>query len=88
VPSSNAVNIVKQDISTLKGDNAAKDWFCWSLHMDGPIFFKVPSPIGFPIDHNDPKYQVSGRIFNILQPLIVYGSFLKAACFLVLHAVP
>ena len=54
-----AITIVKQHLDTLKGENAAKDWLRWSLRIDGPLFFKVPSPMGSPMDQKDPKYQVS-----------------------------
>jgi len=62
---SNAINVVKQHVGTLKGEIAVKDWLRWSLRVDGPLFFKVPSPINSPIDHRDPKYQVSGRFLNM-----------------------
>jgi hypothetical protein len=56
---SNAIDIVKQYLGTLKGANAAKDWLRWSLRGDGPLFFKVPSPMSSPTDQKDPEYQVS-----------------------------
>lgn len=56
---SNAIAVVKEHISTLKGKQAAKDWLRWSRRVDGPLFFQAPSPIDSPIDRNDPDYQVS-----------------------------
>lgn len=61
---STAINIMKQHLNTLKGENAAKDWLRWSLRIDGPLFFKVPSPMGSPIDQKDPKYQVSRHLIQ------------------------
>jgi hypothetical protein len=61
---SNAITTVNKHITTL-GEEAAKDWLHWSLHVDGPLFSKVPSPIDSPIDQKDPKYQVSETIVSM-----------------------
>jgi len=67
---------VNQHISSLKGENAVKDWFRWSLRVDELLFFKVPSPIGSPSDHTDPKYKfpegrlLSHFIINLVTPLL------------------
>ena len=58
---SSAISIVKQHISTLNRENAAKHWLCWPLRMDGPLFFKVPSPPHSLIDNKDPQYKVSAH---------------------------
>jgi hypothetical protein len=50
---------MQQHIGTLKGEAAVKDWLRWALRKDGPLFFKVPSPMGAPTDNKDPNYQVS-----------------------------
>jgi hypothetical protein len=52
----NALKMLKAHIKTLKGEDEQKIWLRWSLRGDGPLFFKVPSPMG--LDHKDPKYRV------------------------------
>lgn len=52
----NALKMLKAHVKTLKGEDEQKIWLRWSLRGDGPLFFKVPSPMG--LDHKDPKYRV------------------------------
>ncbi|KIM39261.1 hypothetical protein M413DRAFT_29440 [Hebeloma cylindrosporum] len=66
---SNAISIVKQHIGTLNGEQAAKDWLRWSRRVDGPLFFKTPSPIDSPNDQKDPGYQFPGG--RLLSPFII-----------------
>lgn len=65
----------------------AKDWLHWSLCIDGPLFFKVPSPMGSPIDQTDPEYQVSRHFILCHHHYFFLNSFLKAASFLILSLI-
>jgi len=56
---SSALNLIKKHISTLNGDKEVKDWIRWALRVDGPLFFKTPSPSGSPTNQNDRNYQAS-----------------------------
>ncbi|KAF8073481.1 hypothetical protein FPV67DRAFT_1409912 [Lyophyllum atratum] len=66
---SNAITIVEKHLRTLEGEQAAKDWLRWSRRVDGPLFFKVPSPIDSPVEQNDPEYRFpEGRL---LSPFVI-----------------
>ncbi|KAF8877447.1 hypothetical protein CPB84DRAFT_1852653 [Gymnopilus junonius] len=68
--SSSAIELVKKHLGTLKGEQAAKDWLRWALHVtDGPLFFKEPSPMGSPVDQKDLAYQFPGGC--LLTPFVI-----------------
>ena len=73
---------MKQHINNIVEESAVKDWLRWSMRVDGPLFFKVPSPISSPIDHKDPKYRVRGDLLIFVQELIICKSSQRAAYFL------
>lgn len=85
---STAIKLVKDHIKTLNGEGEVKNWLRWSLRGDGPLFFKVPSPMGSPTDHTDPRYQVSQFFLVKYWPgcpghlLIEFCSFPKVVSFL------
>ena len=78
----NALKMLDGYIKTLE-DDERKNWLCWALHGDGPLFFKFPSPMGSPTDHEDPEYQVSHRFMKSeVYLLIAFFRFLKVDSFL------
>ena len=54
-----ALKFVEDYLKTLESDQKVEDWLRWSMHIDGPLFFKIPTPIDSPTDSKDPHYQVS-----------------------------
>ena len=50
-----AIKIIEAHIKSLGSENAGKDWLRWCMRKDGPLFFKVPSPL----ENENGEYQVS-----------------------------
>ena len=57
-----ALKIIKSHINTLSDDQSGREWLRWAIRIDGPLFFKVPTPYDCPSDRKDPRYVVSNSI--------------------------
>ena len=54
-----ALKIIKSHIKTLSDDQSGREWLRWAVRVDGPLFFKVPTPYSCPSNRKDPGYVVS-----------------------------
>ncbi|KJA15335.1 hypothetical protein HYPSUDRAFT_149248 [Hypholoma sublateritium FD-334 SS-4] len=62
---SSAIQLIKQHVSTLEGENEAREWARWATRPDGPLFFKTPTPVNSPTDRKDPAYKhPEGRLLS------------------------
>jgi hypothetical protein len=57
-----ALKNIKSHIKTLGDDQSGREWLRWAVRVDGPLFFKVPTPYGCPSNRKDPGYVVSRHV--------------------------
>ncbi|KAF9554567.1 hypothetical protein CPC08DRAFT_766634 [Agrocybe pediades] len=90
---SDALFLVKEHLATIReqkggpaGEKAATEWLRWCMRMDGPLFFRDPSPFTGPTSKNDPSYVFPGG--RLLSPFIIKLATpcLKLAVGLVINA--
>ncbi|KAF4616107.1 hypothetical protein D9613_011304 [Agrocybe pediades] len=70
---SDAINIIKGHLVEIRekpsGGPGDKEWLRWCMRVDGPLFFKDPSPFTSPTDKHDPNYVIPGG--RLLSPFII-----------------